>query len=458
MIRKYIVAVVIGVLTLCCLCEAGGLAAYVAAPDASFKWQKVSESNTITGKTTLLSMTSQTWQGIEWKHEIEVVIPAKCDYPKTAILFITGGHPGGGGSQVPTMLAASAGCPVAVLYEIPNQPLFGGLSEDDLIAHTFVKCMETGDATWPALLPMTKAAVKAMDVVREFSKSIPGGEITGFVVSGASKRGWTTWLTAAADPIRVKGIAPIVYDNLNLAAQMSRQLKCYGHYSDRIEPYTSRKVQEKLQTPAGRQLAALVDPWDYRTLITMPKLIVNGTNDPYWTADSLNIYWNGLRGSKYVTYVPNGGHDMSGANPVDVMKAINTCAAFARAIAAGARLPDVSWKYSFSKTACQLKTACGVAGSRAKLWTASSDTLDFRKSKWESRPANTVKGGFSGEVALPSKGYTAVMEALTVPVGDREWSLSTQIQVIDSKGACGSGRNGVLANQIGQSGLPIAGR
>ena len=426
------------ILALCVVCEASVLDAYIYAPDASFKWAKVSENTSPAGKTTILSMTSGTWQGIEWKHELEVVIPAKCDYPKTAILFITGGHPGGGGSQIPTMLAASAGCPVAVLYGIPNQPLFGGLSEDDLIAHTFVKCMETGDATWPALLPMTKAAVKAMDVVQEFSKSTPGGEITGFVVSGASKRGWTTWLTAAADPIRVKGIAPMVYDNLNLVAQMSRQLKRYGSYSDCIEPYTSRGVQEKLHTLAGRQLSALVDPWAYRAMFTMPKLIVNGTNDPYWTADSLNVYWYGLSGSKYVTYVPNAGHNMSGANPADVMNAINTCAAFARAIAAGTRLPDVSWKYSFSKTACRLKTACGVAGSQALIWTAKSDTLDFRKSKWKSRPASMIKGGFSGEVALPSKGYTAVMEALTVPVGDREWSLSTQIQIVDSKGACGA--------------------
>ncbi len=216
-------------------CEAAGLLVYIAKEDSSFKWQETSRSTSVVGRTYILDMTSQTWQGNKWTHEIEILKPVNCEYPKTAILFITGGKPGGGESIAAALLAKSAGCPVAVLYGIPNQPLFDDLREDALIAHTFVKALETDDPTWPLLLPMTKAAVRAMDAVQAFSEAEFGDRITGFVVSGASKRGWTTWLTAAADPVRVKGIIPLVYDNLNIAAQMPHQIECWGNYSDKID-------------------------------------------------------------------------------------------------------------------------------------------------------------------------------------------------------------------------------
>ena len=53
---------------------------------------------------------------------------------------------------------------------------------------------------------MTRAVVRAMDVVQEICAS-NHKEVEEFFVAGASKRGWTTWTGAAVDD-RVMGIAP----------------------------------------------------------------------------------------------------------------------------------------------------------------------------------------------------------------------------------------------------------
>ena len=49
----------------------------------------------------------------------------------------------------------------------------------------------TTETEWLARLPMTKATVRAMDTLADFLSGQQ--KITQFVVSGASKRGWTTW-------------------------------------------------------------------------------------------------------------------------------------------------------------------------------------------------------------------------------------------------------------------------
>src|SRR4030095_11776051 len=109
------------------------------------------------------------------------------------------------------------------LRMVPNQPLtFVGdgkpRTEDSFIAYTWDQFLKTGDAKWPARLPMTKSAVRAMDTITAFCASDKGGKVKvdRFVVAGGSKRGWTTWTTAAVDDW-VVAIVPIVIDTLNVA-------------------------------------------------------------------------------------------------------------------------------------------------------------------------------------------------------------------------------------------------
>ncbi|HEX5021540.1 MAG TPA: PhoPQ-activated protein PqaA family protein, partial [Candidatus Binatia bacterium] len=128
------------------------------------------------------------------------------------LLWVTGGGAGPESISLGLELARKIKAPVAFLFHIPNQPLLEGrLREDDLIAETFVRYLKSGDESWPLLLPMVKSVVKAMDVLHAFGKKEWSAPIDKFIIAGASKRGWTTWLTAAVDK-RVGAIAPVVID------------------------------------------------------------------------------------------------------------------------------------------------------------------------------------------------------------------------------------------------------
>ncbi|MFN9456406.1 MAG: PhoPQ-activated protein PqaA family protein, partial [Acidobacteriota bacterium] len=206
-----------------------GLDRYVAAPDPSFSWKL---ATTIPGKSTtayILDMTSQTWKANdmnrgEWKHWVSIVKPAKVT-SNVAFLMITGGandgRPRNSIDAMMTAIAQYTGAVVAELRMVPNQPLIFNddpakrpRTEDSFIAYTWNNYLKTGDETWPARMPMTKAAVRAMDTVTAFLKE-QNTPIDKFVVAGASKRGWTTWTTAAVDQ-RVVAFMPLVIDLLNI--------------------------------------------------------------------------------------------------------------------------------------------------------------------------------------------------------------------------------------------------
>ena len=58
------------------------------------------------------------------------------------------------------MLADMMQTPIAVLRQVPQQPIFDGRKEDQIIALTFSKFFDTGETDWPLLLPMVKSAVR----------------------------------------------------------------------------------------------------------------------------------------------------------------------------------------------------------------------------------------------------------------------------------------------------------
>lgn len=410
-----------------CAPSSSPLDAYIQQPDASYAWQKDSETKLGQGVTRVrISMTSQTWHGIVWKHELDIFRPAKCRDCSSALLMIMGWSPDDELVKIVADATERLGMPFAVLFDVPNQPLFGQ-NEDGLISHTFVQCLETGDKTWPLLFPMTKSAVRAMDTVQKFAVSEWKSPVKGFVVTGASKRGWTTWLTGAVDK-RVIGIAPAVYDNLNLTAQMRQQTACYGGYSSQIQEYTDNGLPQLLSTDKGREFAEIVDPYTFAKRLTMPKLLLLGSNDPYWTLESANLYYDDLPGDKHVYYAANRGHDMSGAQ---TRQALLT---FAVLCSQSQKLPAVKWTYADKPDGLHLTMRPDKAASQVCVWTATSATRDFRKAKWTDQKISTSSGGaYEFTLAKPKTGCAAVFGEVSYPGDFAPLSQSTTPRILAAK-------------------------
>jgi PhoPQ-activated pathogenicity-related protein len=303
--------------------------------------------------------------------------------------------------KVLATVANAAGLPAAVVRQVPFQPMFGDLREDGLIAHTFVEYTKTGDATWPLLLPMVKSAVEAMNAATAQAQEHWGVEIDEFVVTGASKRGWTTWLSAAVDE-RVKGIVPMVIDMLSLGDHVKLQVASFGKMSEQLEDYTSRGIEKMLASPRGQDLVQIVDPFSYRDRYTMPKVIALGTNDPYWPLEACSLYYESLPGPRWVSYCPNAGHGL----PMPRIAAL--VAAMGRHVAGIEPLPPIEWRFEATASGgAECVVACATPPERITLWTAESESRDFRMARWSSEPVEAAGAEWRVAIPRPTQGYAA---------------------------------------------------
>jgi PhoPQ-activated pathogenicity-related protein len=415
-----------------------------AEPEFSWKLKNKIESDRSGDRIYDLNFISQRWQNNTWEHRLQVYQPSNATPNATMFLWVTGGTPRPAYIALGLEMARKISAPVAFLYNIPNQPLLeNGLREDDLIAETFARYLKSRDENWPLLFPMVKSVVKAMDVLQLFGKQQLGEAVNNFIVSGASKRGWTTWLTAAIDQ-RVRAIAPVVIDTLNMRAQMPGQLKAFGAYSARLAPYSSRGLLPIPETPEGQRLLNMVDPWAYRDRLALPKFIINGTNDFYWATDALNNYWQELPGDKWVIYVPNAGHDLKRQDkpPSDqLMDLVNGLAAFARYQMSGKSMPTVAWKHENKNGQLRLTIEAAPQPAGARLWIARAPTQDLRAAEWTEQAVRYADGKIIGEVAPPEKGYAAFFGELDYEIDGLKYHLSTQVRVAK----CNAEANGLNA-------------
>jgi PhoPQ-activated pathogenicity-related protein len=416
---------------------AGPLRAYIDRADETFGWVKRREGQLAGGDFAELSLTSQTWRGIPWTHQLFVFKPAEVAGGSQAILLIGGGRwrdelagPAKEGESLPReaqLIAAAATnlkCPVAVLLHVPHQPILGGMVEDQAIAFTFDQYLKTRDPDWPLLLPMVKSVVRGMDAVQQFAGQEWSLEIKSFTLTGASKRGWTTWLTSAVDS-RVTALMPMVIDVLNMTPQMKHQLETWGKFSEQIQDYTQRDIQGRVGTEAGDQLNQIVDPYAYRQALVQPKLIMLGTNDRYWPLDALNLYWDGLAGEKYICYIPNNGHGLN-----DFGRIVGGLTALHARASGKLELPKLEWTLKPNGQTLGLKVTSSIKPQQVSAWIATAPTKDFREATWRSQPAVERDGGYEYQLDYPASGYAAMFGEAMFNGTPLPYYLSTNVKIV----------------------------
>lgn len=407
---------------------------YVTKKDASFSWKLADKRETDAGTVYEIDLISQTWQDIKWDHKLQVFVPKGAKPQSTMVLWNQGGRPSAASGVLGLQISDRVKAPVAFLFGVPKQPLFGGKVEDTLIAETFVQYLATKDGSWPLLFPMVKSVVRAMDVLQAFAKEEWKFEVKSFVITGASKRGWTSWLTAASGDKRVKAIAPLVIDTLNMPVQMKNQVAAFGKPSEMIKDYTERKLVPIPDTAEAKKLWRMVDPWAYRERVTVPKMIINGANDPYWPLDALNSYWDDLKGEKWVLYVPNAGHDLretdkDGKKELIPIRAVNTLSAFARCQIFDRPMPNLSWVCDEKAGVCRLEVSTAAKPTGMRVWVAESETRDFRRARW----AEDAAAKFPATVHAPEKGFRAFYAETEYDLDGLKFTLCTQIRILEAK-------------------------
>lgn len=419
---------------------------YVSKSDPNYTFFERSSQRGAGYTAHFLSMTSQQWRSSSevdrplWTHEVIIVIPkAALDKTKTAVLLIDGGN----NDNTPMheidatvgAIAVARGVVIALVRQIPNQPLYfsdengRARKEDEILAYSLDKALTTGDAEWAVHVAMTKAAVRAMDTVQTFTRE-RGKTVRDFIVMGGSKRGWTTWLTAAVDP-RVRAFVPASIDMLNLGQQFIHHWEAYGFFAPALNDYVEFDLPCRVQTPQGQALLKVVDPYAYRERYTMPKLILNSTGDQFFVSDSSRFYYDSLPGLKWIRYAPNTDHKQSenvilaGLSWVDDMLDNKLS-------------PQITWALEGEDT---LRVSTSANPKEVKIWQATNPhARDFRLetigAAWTSKVLSRVAdGSYVGTVQRPAHGWSAFMVEATFPVAgptalNPHQIYSTEVQIL----------------------------
>ena len=251
-----------------------------------------------------------------------------------------------------------------------------------------------------------------MDGVQEICE-LNHEPVEGFFVTGASKRGWTTWAVAAADE-RVIGMAPVVIDLLNVIPSFKHHWQCYGEWAPAINDYKNKGIMNWINTDEFLAMLKLIEPYQFLDRLTMPKLLINATGDEFFVTDSWKFYWDDLQGDSYLQYVPNVGHGLHGSYlPENLVS-------FYQHIISNTSIPELKWQLSGDTIYAQVDA---TSDYEIRLWEAVNENArDFKiyvvgEDAWQMTDLEIEEDGvYTIPVSAPDTGYKgALLEVIFNP-------------------------------------------
>eukprot|EP01013_Petalomonas_cantuscygni_P036986 TRINITY_DN67736_c0_g1_i1.p1 TRINITY_DN67736_c0_g1~~TRINITY_DN67736_c0_g1_i1.p1 ORF type:complete len:526 (-),score=77.60 TRINITY_DN67736_c0_g1_i1:197-1723(-) len=378
---------------------------FVNAPDPAFSWHDTGDRISLELATGyVLNMTSQAWVTPDknsrpvWTHQLIVVVPNDWDKSRDAFLWVTGGKNTDGvpGVKDPDVLLVTAVAVetrtiAAALKQVPNQPTVffddpshRSRSEDAGIAWTWRRYVDTQEHPERLLrFPMVKSAVKAMDAVEEFANATLHTTVDRFVVSGASKRGWVTWLVGAvARPGRVMAIVPMVLDVLNLTAVMHHQFKAYDGWTWAFKDYVELNLTADIDGPGWLAMRQQVDPLFYASRLTMPKLAIVSSDDEFLMVDDSNYWWGSLPGETHLLIATNAEHSLV----TGLLEVLETTIAFYDSVRKGGQRPQMSWSLDPEAGAIDLTVSSRPLADGVTVRHADTLSTAMRDFRWIIQP------------------------------------------------------------------------
>ena len=337
-----------------------------------------------------LQMVSQVWDPVpvveprRWTHEVELHIPHGAT-PGKALLVVNNGvrH---GPAQSPDYardvlrdVALKSQMAVVMISDAPNQYVTFSdveepVQEDDAVAHTWAHALRGAAPELPLHVPMAAAASRAMDLAQQELQR-QGLKVDRFIITGASKRGWSAWLTALADE-RVIAIVPTVIDVADTSAMLTGLRKRYGgHWPLALYPYQQAGVLQQLGTPAFERLVAMMDPMQYLgeqgQRLAIPKYLVSASGDDFFAPDPVTDYQQRLPGQTSLRVLPNSDH--GGVR----QHVVSTLVPVVARLRDGNPLPSV--QVSEGEQPGQMTVNFSEQPVAVRVWTASnSQDRDFR--------------------------------------------------------------------------------
>ena len=114
-------------------------------------------------------------------------------------------------------------------------------------------------------------------------------------MTGASKRGWATWLVGAVDP-RVMAIVPVVMDELNFLDNIKHHYRSLGGdiplvlefpystyfvsgWSFALESYWKMNLTMYFNDPVLETLFDIIDPFQYKDMLKLPKVSIHENSE-----------------------------------------------------------------------------------------------------------------------------------------------------------------------------------